>query len=559
MSNLVYKILLISDFNIQNFARVLGNDTRSPRIETIEAPFNQVIPTLLQSSGDVWKECPDYCVVWTQPENVIASFQPFLEYIPAPMDKVLEEVDEYASLLLNLSKQVRAVFAPSWVFPTYHQGFGMIDLKEGIAEALMQMNLRLSSNLRKASNIYLLNTQKWIEAVGGKKAFNPKLWYMGKLAFGNEVYLEALQDLKSALRGLQGEAKKLIIVDLDDTLWGGTVGDIGWENLQLGGHDHIGEAFADFQRKLKALKNRGILLEIVSKNESSVALEAIRRHPEMVLDLNDFSGWRINWQDKAENILDLVNELNLGLQSVVFIDDNPVEQGRVRQALPEVFVPAWPREQMLYASTLLGLRCFNAPSISSEDLTRTQMYVSERKRKKLKKTVGSLDDWLRDLKTVVRIEKLGEHNLQRAAQLFNKTNQMNLSTRRLTEKGLIDWARWEENRLWTFRVSDRFGDSGLVGIASLQVRDPDAHIIDFILSCRVMGRRIEETMLCTAIQHARKLKLNAVHIEYLATKKNKPCFDFLTKVMPNSGRSDHRFTWDLDTVFHLAEFITIHH
>ena len=559
MSKLVHKILLISDFNIQNFANVLGSDTSLPEIETIVAPFNHVMPTLLQRNGDAWKECPDYCIVWTQPESVIPSFRSFLEYTPAPLDKVLEEVAEYASLLVNVSKKVRAVFAPSWVVPTYHQGLGMIDLREGIAGALMEMNLRLSSDLRKASNIYLLNTQKWIEAVGGKKAFNPKLWYMGKIAFGNEVYLEAMQDLKSALRGMQGEAKKLIIVDLDDTLWGGIVGDIGWENLRLGGHDHVGEAFSDFQRQLKVLKNRGVLLGIVSKNESSVALEAIRRHPEMVLNLDDFSGWRIDWTDKAENILDLVNELNIGLQSVVFIDDNPVEQDRVRQALPEVFVPAWPKDKMLYAATLLGLKCFNTPSISSEDLGRTQMYVSERRRKKLKKTVGSLDEWFRDLNTVARIERLGEHNLQRATQLFNKTNQLNLSTRRLTENELLDWARREENRLWTFRVSDRFGDSGLVGIVSLQVKNHDAQIIDLILSCRVMGRRIEETMLHVAIQHARKLNLNAVHIEYLATTKNKPCFGLLAKIMPTSGRSDHHFTWDLDTVFHLPEFITIHH
>ncbi len=558
MSELVYRVLLISDFNLQNFANLLGNDTRSPRIEAIEPPFNQVIPTLIQSDGEVWEEPPDYCLVWAQPQNVIASFRPFLEYVPSPMDKVLEEVDEYASLLLNLSRRVRAVFVASWVFPTYHQGFGMLDLPEGIAGALMEMNLRLARNLRKASNVYLLNAQKWIETVGGRKAFNPKLWYMGKIAFGSEVYVEALQDLKSALRGLQGESKKLIIVDLDDTLWGGIVGEVGWENLQLGGHDPVGEAFSDFQGRLKDLKNRGVLLGIVSKNESSLALEAIRRQPEMVLDLDDFCGWRINWKDKAENILGLVQELNIGVQSVVFIDDNPVERDRVRQALPEIYVPEWPKDKMLYASTLLNLRCFNTPSISPEDLTRTQMYASERERTRLKETVGSLDGWLRDLNTVVRIEELAKHNLQRAAQLLNKTNQMNLSTRRLTEEELIDWAGQKENHLWTVRASDKFGDSGLIGIVSLQVRNHAAEVIDFVLSCRVLGRGIEETMLDIAIRYARQLKLNAVHLEHLATPRNKPCLEFLTRVMSNSGKSDHHFEWDPDSVFPRPEFVAIH-
>ena len=155
-------------------------------------------------------------------------------------------------------------------------------------------------------------------------------------------------DLKAGLNGLDGRGRKLIVVDLDDTLWGGIVGEVGWEQLKLGGHDHVGEAFADFQRALKGLNRRGILLAIASKNEERVALEGIAQHPEMVLSLDDFAGWRIDWEDKAQNIADMVAELNLGLQSVVFIDDNPAERSRVREALPEVFVPEWPADPALY-------------------------------------------------------------------------------------------------------------------------------------------------------------------------------------------------------------------
>src|SRR5262249_53417094 len=158
-------------------------------------------------------------------------------------------------------------------------------------------------------------------------------WYLGKIPFSNDVFKDAVSDVKTAIRGLSGQSKKLVILDLDDTLWGGIVGDIGWQDLVLGGHHPIGESLVDFQKELKALKNRGILLAVVSKNEESIALEAIRNHPEMVIKERDLVGWRINWNDKAANIADLVRELNIGLDSVVFVDDNPVERARVREAL----------------------------------------------------------------------------------------------------------------------------------------------------------------------------------------------------------------------------------
>jgi len=185
---------------------------------------------------------------------------------------------------------------------------------------------------------------------------------MGKLAFGNEVFKEAVKHVKSSLRGIRGKARKIVILDLDDTLWGGIVGDLGWRDLNLGGHDPVGEAFVDFQKTLKSLLNRGIILGIVSKNEESVALDALQNHPEMVLRPDDFAGWKINWSDKAMNIVELVAELNLGLDAVVFIDDNPVERACVKETLPDVLVPEWPEDRMLYKKALLDLDCFNSLS-----------------------------------------------------------------------------------------------------------------------------------------------------------------------------------------------------
>jgi FkbH-like protein len=331
---------------------------------------------------------------------------------------------------------------------------------------------------------------------------------------------------------------------------------VGWKSLRLGGHDPIGEAYVDFQKGLKTLLKRGIVLGIVSKNEEKSALHAIRKHPEMVLTLDDFAGWRINWNDKAQNLLDLVDEINVGLDSVVFIDDNPVERARVREALPEVLVPEWPDNPLYYQTELLSLNCFDTTSLSLEDLSRAQMYVSERKRRDLGRQAGSLDEWLKTLSIAVQAERLGEANLERAAQLFNKTNQMNLTTRRMTPEELKKWSEREGHDLWVFRVSDRFGDSGLTGIASLVQEGERGRILDFILSCRVMGRRIEETMLSVIITKAKTLGLSEVFAQYAPTTKNKPCLSFLE----GSGlerTSEDIFRWNMEKTYEPPPMIKV--
>ena len=553
-----FKCVLISDFNVDIFSGYLSNDEALPVVDTTVTPFGQVAQILMQEDSEYWKGNPDFAVIWTRPEGIIKSFSDFLAYKNPSIKDILNEVDQFASLLLNICDKVQSVFIPTWVLPPFNRGFGMLDMRKdfGIANTLMQMNLRLAEKLDRCSNIYLLDVQRWI-ATAGKYAFNPRLWYRGKIAFGNDVYKEAVKDIKAAIRGIQGHSKKIIILDLDNTLWGGVVGDLGWENIILGGHDPIGEAYVDFQIALKSLTNRGILLGIVSKNDEATALEAINSHPEMVLKLKDFTGWKINWQDKAQNIVDLVSDLNLGLQSVVFIDDNPVEQARVREALPEVLVPEWPEDSMMYKSTLLGLRCFDVPSISKEDIERTRMYANEQQRNDLKKSLSSLDEWLTSLEIKIKIEGLNEVNIQRTAQLLNKTNQMNLTTRRMTENELVEWTNGDGKKLWIFRVSDKFGDSGLTGIISIEVNNNYCRIVDFILSCRVIGRKVEETMLYTAIRYARSLGLENVKAEYIPTPKNKPCLDFWKKSGFHLNENGSSFTWDLKNAYVLPHQIEV--
>jgi FkbH-like protein len=536
--------LLISDFNIENLSSYLKKEPNAPAVDSVSTCYGEVFQTLLDDTAPCWSERPDFVVVWTRPEGVLEEFRKLLDCSSVNRKDLNGQVDAFSAGLLRASKRTQVMFVPTWVIPPFHQTQGLLDLSSasGIARALMQINTRLLETLDEVPTVHPLWTDKWIQ-LAGPTAFNQRLWYLGKIRFSNEVFKAAARDLKGALRGLGGQAKKVIILDLDDVLWGGTVGETGWQGITLGGHDPAGEALVDFQRDLKALARRGILLAIVSKNDESIATEAIAQHPEMVLKMDDFTGWRINWRDKAANIIDLMTELNLGLDSAVFVDDSPVERARVREALPQLFVPEWPSDKRLYPEALLSLDCFDSPSITEEDRQRVRMCAVDRERKESKPQLGDLEEWLATLKTTVRVEELNQSNLPRAAQLLNKTNQMNLSTRRMSEADFNAWARKDGCRVWTFRVSDKFGDSGLTGILSLELAGSRARIMDFVLSCRVIGRRIEEAMLFVAIECARSAGVQEVYVNYCQTPKNKPCYAFFQR----SGltyRGENTFVWD---------------
>lgn len=552
------KIILISDFNLSNFAACLANEDALAQKGVTLAPFGQVMQILMDSSAVCWQDKYDCAVIWTRPEAVVESFSRLLMNEPFDKQELMKEVDAYAQAVKAVSSRVGTIIVPTWVVPAYQRCFGPMDMKHdlGVSNILMQMNLRLAQSFSGSANIHLLNAQRWVEN-SGKNAFNPKLWYMGKIMFDNEVFREAARDVEAVLKAVAGLSRKLIILDLDDILWGGVVGDLGWENIALGGHDPVGEAYVDFQKALESLSNRGILLGIVSKNEEGIALEAIKNNPEMVLKIDDFAGWRINWQDKAKNILDLISSLNLGLESAVFIDDSPLERARVREALPQVLVPDWPAHPLLYKSFLLGLRCFDAATFTEEDASRSKMYTQEAGRRSLQAQVGSLDEWIKNLNIKVVAEQLLEKDLTRTVQLFNKTNQMNLATRRMLQDELLEWQSSGSRKIFIFKVSDKFGDYGLTGITSLQMDGEQAEIVDFILSCRVMGRQVEKTMLHVAVKYARSLGAERIQARYIPTKKNKPCFDFWKNSGFEVDDSSFLFSWRSNKIYPASEWITL--
>lgn len=550
--------VIIADFTAEDVASALrAPDGYDPlELDIRIAPLGQTVQSLHALGSEA--EMLDFALIWTRPDAAIHGFRRLIDGNSVDPTDILSEVDDFAAQIRAHAGAVRFVFVTNWALTPDQRGMGMLDLRSsGTAATLARMNLRLAEQLDGLANVFVLDAQRWV-ASGGLADVKPKRWFLGKIAYGSGVVAEAARDVRAALRGVRGMARKLVIIDLDDTLWGGIVGDVGWEGLRLGGHDAIGEAFVEFQRQLLVLARRGIALAVVSKNEESVALEAIRSHPEMLIRAEQLAALRINWRDKAANIVEIADELNLGLQSVVFIDDNRVERGRVREALPEVFVPEWPTDPTLYPLALASLRCFDTPRISAEDRDRNAMYATERVRTADRGQFTSLDSWLESLDVRVRFERLSNGNLARATQLLNKTNQMNLRTRRLSEVELLRWSQTPGNELWTASVSDRYGDSGLTGLIGISVEGEMARIEDFVLSCRVMGRRVEDALAWVAATRARAAGATTLVAELLPTKKNMPCRRYWDDSSFERTDADQpKYTTGLDKAFAPPAAVTV--
>jgi FkbH-like protein len=544
---------LVSDFNAELLKRYLENDERAPALTVEARNFGEVYPALLDEGG----RKVDFGIVWTTPAGAVPSFAKASSLQPVDHGAILEEVRGFARALMRYATRARFVLVTAWSVPLAQRGYGMLDWRPGLGlhHLVARMNLALTEALADAPAIFVLDPTAWMQAAGTAAA-SPRMWFAGKVPYGNRVFQEAVGDIKAAMNGALGTARKLIVLDLDDTLWGGVIGETGWEGIRLGGHDPIGEAYVAFQEALKALSNRGVQIAVVSKNDEPVAVEAFDRHPEMRLRRADLAGWRINWGDKARNIAELVADLNLGLDAVVFIDDNKVERGRIREALPAILVPDWPDDPCLFAARLTALGCFDTAAVSEEDRARGRMYADERERRTAQAQVGSMEEWLRDLGIEVRVDPLQRADVARATQLFNKTNQLNMATRRLSEQELVDWASAPNRRLWTVRVKDRFGELGLTGLISVEIDGRAARVVDFILSCRAMGRKVEETMLHVASRCAALAGADALHLTFIPTKRNAPCL----RALESSGLTrlgEHEFAWIEKGVFPLPEPVTL--
>jgi FkbH-like protein len=360
---------------------------------------------------------------------------------------------------------------------------------------------------------------------GRARWHDERKWLTARMPIASDCLPIFASALARALLALRGPPRKVLVLDLDNTLWGGIVGEDGFAGLKLSA-EHPGAAYQAVQRAAKDLAARGVLLAVASKNNPADAAEVLEKHPGMLLRPRDFAAQRINWNDKAQSLREIAAELNLGTDALVFMDDNPAERERIRGELPEVYVLELPEDPMSWAAALRDCPGFERAATTDEDRARAQQYAEQRQRAALSQTAGSVDEYLRSLEMVLRIARVGPVSLARAAQLTQKTNQYNLTTRRRSEDELRALLAQPGAAAFTYAVADRFGDNGIVGLAIVRSQGAALQLDTFLMSCRVIGRTVETAMLAHLLRHARAS--GASHLEgwFTPTAKNAPARDF---------------------------------
>jgi len=395
------------------------------------------------------------------------------------------------------------------------------------ADVVRDLNRRLADALADIPGAGVLGFDRVCADVGYTRWRDDRMWDAALSPLTAEAARALARAQARYLRALRGRPAKCLVVDLDGTLWGGVVGEVGVGGIELG-EAYPGRSYLRFQRALLALRDRGVLLAINSKNNSADVDDVFATHPDMLVRPEHFAATRVNWRPKPENMVAIAEELSIGLDSLVFFDDNPAERLAMRQALPEVTTIEVPADPSQHASVILGCGLFDRLVVTDEDRNRADMYRQQAARKDLERSAGSLEGYLASLEMKAEIGPVDELSFRRVLDLFGKTNQFNVTTPRYNAQELQALVDDESAAVFTVRVTDRFGDNGIVGVLILRVADR-AVIDTLLLSCRVIGRTVETALLAVAVEWAAQRSLHDLDATFIATKKNGPAADVFAR------------------------------
>ena len=393
--------------------------------------------------------------------------------------------------------------------------------RKALLEQLWQQALEALQS--RHENVRILPYRQLVERMGETASFSPKMWYMGKILLSNEAQKQLCELITHRLSVETRVPKKVLLLDLDNTLWGGLAGEHDITPIVLS-EDHAGLAYKNLQRVIWQMQKQGVLLGIVSKNNEADAEEIMEKHPHMVLRGACFAAKRINWKPKHENIKEIARELNLGTDSFVFWDDNPAERELVKEMLPEVEVPDFPDKPEELAPAMVNLykKFFEKAAVTGEDRVKTEQYAANAARAQLEQKAGSFEDYLEQLEIVVKAVK-PEANSERLTQLVNKTNQFNLTTKRYTQGEMAEVLGDKTKRVYLYSVTDRFGDNGIVAAVIVNLEPEQEPLVEeFVMSCRVMGKRIEDAVIEAVEEDLCRLGFKGLRGVYLPTAKNQP-------------------------------------
>jgi FkbH-like protein len=546
------KVALLSSFTVDPLGMYLDVKCRLVQLdpEIYVAPFNQYQQEILDENSGLYAFKPDVIVLAVQADVLVNEnfYSDFVKLSDVGQYQT-EILDRIQAILSTLSARTDAlILVNNFMVPPFTP-LGILDNKAecGFRSFFYELNQKLADLYKESSQVYVVNLEAAAGKHGKSRCLDPKLYYRGSLLF-SESFLPVIADeYMGYIKALKNLTRKCLVLDLDNVMWGGIIGEEGIEGIQLG-NDSPGNAYKDFQRTLLSYYNRGVLLAVNSKNNPEDAMKAIREHPHMLLREKHFAAMKINWQNKVQNMIELAKEINIGLDSMVFMDDNPREREQMKQSLPQVLVVEMPASPFLYRQTLESMNDFNLLALTEEDKKRGEMYHARKQRKELRESIGSLEDFLKSLEMKIVIKQADDLGLPRIVRMVNKTNQFNLTSRRYTDSEIRKMKELgNEFEVYGLQVSDRLGDEGIVGVAIVR-KEPEVWILDsFLLSCRVIGRKVETAFLAAIVADAKKEGVSMVVGEYIPTQKNSPVKNFYSSHgFEKLSREGDLYRWKLD-------------
>lgn len=520
------KIAIIGNYATQFLRKSLKNHLNDLKVESYEAEYNTVDLEIIDPTSYIYQFQPDF-IIWHDSTLGLRD----LFYNSLNSEKSLF-ADNYLSRIDNLI-EIIALRMPKTkvIFPNHHLVFndniyGNLGLKveSSWTYQIHKLNSLMIQLGLKQSNLYL------IESVPESK-ISPITDYSMVINADLHFTLDYIDWLGNQISNLlsvfYGKFKKCLILDLDNTLWGGIIGDDGIDNIHIG-NIGIGKAFTRLQKWIKQLKERGIILAICSKNEEKIAKQPFLEHKEMILKLDDIAIFVANWDSKSDNINQIQKILNIGFDSMVFIDDNPAEREIVRKFIPDIIVPELPKDPADYLPFLISLNLFETVSVSDNDNERTRQYQEEARRAALANTITNMDEYLESLEMIAEIGPITKGDVERVAQLTQRSNQFNLKTKRYTNSDIELMVNNDQYLTATVRLQDKFGVYGLVSVVIINLTVENPLIDTWIMSCRVLKRNVEHLLMNYIVEQLIVLNRLSLFGEYLPTEKNKLVKDLLS-------------------------------
>jgi len=526
-----FKLAILRSFTVEPIVLLLRTEAfvYGIDLEVHVGEFNTYVQDIIDANSFLYRFAPTAVVLAVRVEEAAPDLASgFADLAPDAARQAAERVVRTFEQSVSVFRQhSQAALIVHSLAPPSDPSLGVLDGQSEVGQSglIRKINAELRRVAESFRGVYILDYESLVARHGSQRWHDERKWLMARLPISADHLLPMAREWMRFLVPLTGRTAKAMVVDLDNTLWGGVIGEDGATGIKIG-PEYPGAAYQALHRALLDLSCRGVLLAICSKNNLDDAMEALEKHPGMLLRPKHFAALRINWTDKAQNLREIAQELNIGVESLAFLDDNPFEREQVRSVLPEVIVIDLPKNPLEYAAAVRDCPVFERLTLSAEDQQRTAMYAEQRQRTHVEQTFQSKEDFFRFLEQEAELEAVSDLTLARVAQLTQKTNQFNLTTRRYTEQQIAEMAKRPDWHIFSIRVKDRFGDHGLVGVAIAHDLGEQCEVDTFLLSCRVIGRTVETALLAHIARSAAERGCKRLVGRFLPTRKNAPARDF---------------------------------